>query len=44
MIAHVAGLPLEELLAAVAASGASLGLVRAWLTMRLRRQPHPARD
>ena len=37
MIAHVAGVPLEELLPAAPGAGAFLLLARAWLRMRLRR-------
>ena len=37
MIAHVGGVPLEEILAAVPGAGAGLLLARAWLTLRLRR-------
>jgi hypothetical protein len=37
-LAHVGGMPLEELLPAVAGSGASLLLARVWLASRLRRQ------
>ncbi len=38
-LAHVGGLPLEELLPAIAAPGASLLAARAWLNLHLRRQP-----
>ncbi len=43
MIAHVAGVPVEELLLPVMASGAGAGwlLARAWLTLRLRRRREP---
>lgn len=37
-LAHVGGVPLEELLPAAAGGGASLLLARAWLISRLRRQ------
>jgi hypothetical protein len=37
MIAHVGGLPLEEVLPALVGGGASLAVVRAWLTTRWRR-------
>jgi hypothetical protein len=37
MIAHVAGVPLEEVLPAVPGVGAFLLLARVWITMRLRR-------
>lgn len=36
-LAHVGGLPLEELLPAIAAPGASLLAARAWLNLQLRR-------
>ncbi len=38
IFAHVAGVPLEELLPAVAGPGASLLLARAWLSVLLRRR------
>jgi hypothetical protein len=37
-LAHVGGVPLEELLPALAAPGASLLAARAWLNLHLRRQ------
>jgi hypothetical protein len=37
MIAHVGGVPLEEMLS-VTGAGASLALARAWLTLHLRRR------
>ena len=37
MIAHVAGVPLEELLPLVPAAAAALALARAWLMLRVRR-------
>ena len=37
MIAHVAGVPLEELLPAAAGGSAGLLMARAWLMLRLRR-------
>lgn len=37
MIAHVAGLPVEELVPALAGAGAALAAVRAWIAVRLRR-------
>jgi hypothetical protein len=36
-LAHVGGMPLEELLPALASSGASLLAARAWLNLQLRR-------
>jgi hypothetical protein len=38
LLAHIAGLPLEELLPALAGPGAGLLATRAWLAARLRRQ------
>lgn len=40
-LAHVAGLPLEELLPAMAGPGAGLLLVRGWLSLHLRRGQEP---
>lgn len=37
MIAHVGGMPVEELLPALASTGGSLLAARAWLSHRLRR-------
>ena len=37
MIAHVGGMPLEEMLPLMPGAGALLLLVRAWLMLRLRR-------
>jgi hypothetical protein len=36
-LAHVGGMPLEELVPALAGSGASLLAARVWLNLRLRR-------
>jgi len=44
MMAHVAGVPLEELLPSVGGAGASLLLARAWLAVHLRRRPKPDRQ
>ena len=38
MIAHVGGVPLEEMLPSVTGAGAGLLLVRAWLSLHLRRR------
>jgi len=43
VIAHVAGLPVEELLPAATVAGSALMLARSRLAMRLRR-PKPAID
>jgi len=37
MIAHLAGVPLEEVLPALTGSGVALLMARAWLRHRLRR-------
>ena len=37
-MAHVAGLPLEELLPAAGGVGAGLFVTRAWIILRLRRR------
>ncbi len=37
LLAHVGGLPLEELLPALAGPGAGLLAARAWLNLQLRR-------
>jgi len=39
-LAHVGGMPLEELLPALAAPGASLLAARVWLNLHLRRDQH----
>ena len=38
MIAHVGGVPLEELLPALGGVGASLVMARVWLSVHLRRR------
>ena len=38
MIAHVAGVPVEETLPALAGASSGLLLARAWLALRLRRR------
>lgn len=41
-LAHIAGVPVEELLLLfLAGPAAGLTLVRAWLSLRLRRHPDP---
>jgi hypothetical protein len=37
--AHVAGVPLEELLPTLATAGTGVAVVHTWLRVRLRRQP-----
>lgn len=39
-LAHVGGMPVEELLPALASTGASLLGARAWLSLQLRRDRH----
>jgi hypothetical protein len=38
LIAHIAGVPVEELLPSTAAAGAVLVLARTWVSLRLRRR------
>jgi hypothetical protein len=38
MIAHVAGVPVEELGPALAGAGTALVMARAWVAVRLRRR------
>ena len=40
-LAHIAGVPVEELLPLLAGPAAGLTLVRAWLSLQLRRHPEP---
>ena len=41
MIAHVAGVPAEELLPSAAGAGGALLLARAWLALHFRRRREP---
>jgi hypothetical protein len=41
VIAHVGGMPVEEMLPALAGTGTSLLVARAWLTLRVRRRREP---
>jgi hypothetical protein len=43
VFAHVAGVPLEELVAPAGGAGAGLLLARAWLGVHLRRRPRPGK-
>jgi hypothetical protein len=43
VIGHVAGVPVEELLPALAGAGAALLRARGWLELHLRRQRRPRR-
>ncbi|HEY0361184.1 MAG TPA: hypothetical protein VGC83_02825 [Solirubrobacteraceae bacterium] len=41
ILAHVGGVPVEEILPTLAGTGTALLLARAWLTVRLRRRREP---
>jgi hypothetical protein len=41
VIAHVGGVPVEELLPSAAGAGAALLLARGWLALHLRRRREP---
>ena len=41
MIAHVAGVPLEEFLPVAGATGSTLLAVRTWIMLRVRRRRRP---
>jgi hypothetical protein len=41
VIAHVGGVPLEEILPSLSGAGAGLLLARTWIMRRLRRGPEP---
>jgi hypothetical protein len=41
VIAHVGGVPVEELVPALAGTGTGLLVVRAWLMLRVRRRGEP---
>ena len=41
MTAHLAGVPLEEMLPALTGAGGSLVLARTWLALHLRRRREP---
>ena len=43
MIAHIAGVPAEEALPALAGSGTALLVARAWLMLRVRRRREPGK-
>jgi hypothetical protein len=42
-LAHIAGLPVEELLPMIAGPGGGLLAVRAWITMKTRRREESGR-
>jgi hypothetical protein len=44
IVAHVGGVPVEELLPTLAGTGTGLLVARAWLTLRLRRRRDPGRS
>lgn len=41
MIAHIGGVPLEELVPALAGTGGGLLVVRGWVALRLRHRREP---
>jgi hypothetical protein len=41
VIAHIGGLPFEELLASVGGAGGGLAVAGAWIMLRLRRRRNP---
>ena len=41
MIAHIAGVPFEELLPAAAGTGTAMLAARAWIMLRVRRRREP---
>ena len=43
MIAHVGGIPVEEVVPALAGTGTGLLVVRGWLSLRLRRRREAAK-
>ena len=43
MIAHVGGVPVEEILPTLAGTSTGLLVVRAWLILRLRRRRDPGK-
>jgi hypothetical protein len=43
VIAHVAGMPLEELLPAASGAGTGLLVARGWILLRVRRRQSPGR-
>jgi hypothetical protein len=46
IVAHVGGVPVEEIVPTLAGAGAGTGLLlaRAWLTVRLRRRREPGKE
>ena len=43
MIAHVGGVPVEEMLPSLGGAGAALLMARGWLALRLRRRGKPGK-
>ena len=43
MIAHVGGVPVEEVVPTLAGAGTALLIARAWLMLRVRRRPEPGK-
>jgi hypothetical protein len=43
VIAHIAGVPVEEMLPALAGTGTGLLVARAWLMLRVRRRQEPGK-
>jgi hypothetical protein len=43
VVAHVGGVPVEEILPALAGTSTGLLVVRAWLMLRLRRRREPGK-
>jgi hypothetical protein len=43
IVAHVGGVPVEEILPTLAGTGTGLLVARAWLTLRLRRRREPGK-
>jgi hypothetical protein len=44
IVAHVGGVPVEEIVPTLAGTGTGLLLARAWLTVRLRRRREPGKE
>ena len=43
VIAHVGGVPVEEIVPTLAGTGTGLLVARAWLMLRIRRRPGPGK-
>jgi hypothetical protein len=44
VVAHVAGMPVEEILTAAPGAGAGLMLAGGWILLHVRRRPKPGHD